>query len=217
LPENTALEHYRQRKRGCIVKVLIAWFTMGTALVMLMIYTRGHVERDPERIRAFADTLVTMDLPQGFYPYSMTHFENSWFFFPGLSVISYWDAAHVREDGRPTSVISLFSDQKWQKQNAAAVEADMANDLTARLERVEFHSEDHSREQVTVNGETFTIFRFTGTQALDADLVKATSCFRFLQGPRGPIQVQTLGLEENFPAERQIATLATFKARPASP
>ncbi len=78
---------------------------------------------------------------------------------------------------------------------------------------MEFRVRDKREHLVASKNGPLSVYVLKGTQLMDTDMVEATTCFRFINSPNGPIHVQTLGLDRTFPEEDQIALLTSFEVR----
>ena len=203
LSEEEAIALHRAKRRSCIFKLILIWFSIGATIILVMVYTRSRVNRDPATIQQAVDQFLSMELPPAFYPYSMNDFM-------GVKLYVYYHEEHLREDGRTTSVFAINIDDRWADQSLEEVRQDFVEDLPKRLNRREFRVKDHRVETVERNGQRIEIDVFTGIQLIDQDFVDGVACFRFVMGPEGPVQAHTLGLRRTFPAEDQIALLASM-------
>ena len=199
------IDLHRAKKRSCIVRMIMMWLFIGAVVILAIIYFRSKVVRDSVQIQAYLDDNYNMALPEGFFPYSMNNFM-------GVFLVSFWDKANVREDGRSKNVLSIFSKSDWHGKKLEQVLEDALDSLPKLLAKNEFHTEEKSVETVELDGEQITIYRFKGQANLDDVLVNATTSFRYMLGPQGPVQLQALGPEETFPESVQLTTLASFKA-----
>jgi len=192
----------RARRRGCIVKLAILWFSIMAAVILVMIFVRSRVHRDAAEIETYLSQRIAFQPPEGFYAYSMSHFA-------GSRAISYWHERHVREDGRTTSVIGFYTREEWLERDAAEVAAAMLSELEERLDRNEFHA--NSKETLELDGGGM-IHIFRGMAKIDAEYFEAVSCFRFFKTGDEVWQVQTLGLKESFGEAAQLQTLKAIEA-----
>jgi len=197
----------KRAKRGCLVAFLPLWIGLVLAVGLGIMFLLGDVERDPVVIEAHVAAILEMDVPEGFYPFSSNAFL-------GTRAISYYHRDHLREDGRTTSVISITHERAWRNMTAAELEAEVLEKLEERLANREMTIQDKKPIPVDRDGERFVIYQFTGRQLMDAEMLMATTCFRFLDGPNGAFQVQTMGLDDSFPVEQQVAVLSSIRARP---
>jgi hypothetical protein len=206
MTQEEAIALHRAKRRSCIFKLILIWFSIGAVIILVMIYTRSKVNRDPEQIQSALDQIMTIDLPEAFYPYSMNDFL-------GVKLFVFNHSGHLREDGRTTSVLAINIDNRWEDQSVAEARAGFVEGLPDQLNKREFRVKEQRVEVVEDNGERIEIDVFTGIQLLGDDYVDGVACFRFLMGPDGPIQVHTLGLKRNFPAKDQAAILASVRVK----
>lgn len=199
-------QQLKRFKRGCLISLMPVWFFLVLGLILLVVFLVSEVERDPRAIEAHVAEFVDIQIPEGFYPFSHNNFM-------GTEAISYYHRKHVRGDGRTTSVISIQMDRKWRKYTVEELEHRILSQLEARLTSREFQIEEVNPHKIEKDGESFFIFLFRGRQLMDEEILKAVSCFRFMEGPNGPFQVQTMGLLESFPPEEQIAVLSSMKSK----
>ncbi|MDJ0837903.1 MAG: hypothetical protein QNK37_15420 [Acidobacteriota bacterium] len=199
-------QRIKRAKRGCFIALMPLWVVLSLALILGGFFLAGKVERDAAVIEAHVSDILDMNLPEGFYAFS----KNS---FMGTEAISFYHKDHLREDGRTTSLISIQRERSWGDLSVEALTQKVLPVLQSRLARREFEVEEKVTEKVKVDGETLTIYRFSGRQLMDEEVLKATTCFRFVMGPRGPVQLQTMGLNTTFPAEDQVKLLAGIKPK----
>lgn len=199
--EQEALELYKAKRRGCIVKIIMGWLVLGGTIVILMIYTRSQVNRNPEEITAALSQLVSYQLPESFYPYSM----NSFF---GVELFVFWDKENVRDDERTKNIVAVYRDDRWKDLSVTEAATQFYADLDERLAKREFKKQ--GQEEIHLEGEKQVILVISGLQLLDDKYIEATTCYRFLAAPGGPLQVHSMGLNEGFPKEKQIEVLKSF-------
>jgi len=198
----------KRAKRGCMLALTPLWVVLMLALVIGGIFLIGEFESDPEVINARVSELTEITIPEGFYAFRRNAFL-------GTEVISYYNAEHLREDGRSSSVISIQIERGWDDETAARLEADTLEDLEVRLVNRELTVTDKQPIAFQQDGRTQYIHVFTGRQLMDEEVLPAHTCFRYVDGPEGPFRAQTFGLDESFPAETQIEVLKSIRPRPA--
>ena len=147
-----------------------------------------------------------MELPEGFYPFSMNSFL-------GTKAISFYHRDHIREDGRTTSVVSIQREWGWRDMTLKELEARVFKDIELRLEKREFKITKLIPVKMDQGSETFYVYHYSGRQLIDEEAFPAHTCFRFMMGPDGPFQVQSMGLEDSFPAKEQLATLGSLRSK----
>lgn len=194
----------RQRRKSCLLKLLTFWFSLLVVIILGMIFIRSNVERDPAEIEKHVSTLFAMDLPQGYTPYSKSDFF-------AAHTISYWDQNHLREDGRTTSLIAIYYENRWKDWPVEQLIEASQSKMNERLERNSFHTNEKEILTREVHGETVQIFRFRGVTRMEEKLLEATTCYRYVQTSVGPVQIQTLGLNSDFSEDHQIAFLLSIR------
>lgn len=194
------------RRRSFIFKILIFWFSLMFGIIMLMIFVRSTALNDSDKIVAKIQERVNFQPPARFEPYRGN-------VFLGVHSVAYWANDDRREDGRSTSVIGFYWEEDWAERSASDLATEMVEKLPKRLNRNEFHADRMIEESVGIQGDTVTLYRFDGTHRLDDKLVPGTACFRYMDTPKGPIQIQTMGLETSFSAADQIQVLAEIRSR----
>ena len=197
-------EANRSRQRGCIIKMIVGWLILGAIIITVMIVIRTVVIRDQTQIQEHLDTIVETDFPEGFYPYSMNRFL-------GIKLISFWHREHVREDGRTTSVVAIYSEKEWQNHTVEEVEEVALENMEKRLERNEFVVLERAKKTVDRDGEQVSVWVFSGNTWINEDRFPATTCYRFMQGPDGPLQIHSIGLNKNFPESMQLQAVSSVK------
>ncbi len=213
-PQKPELEEWQQdtpetrraRRRSCVFKLLIMWFTIMAAVILVMIFIRSRVTREPDQIMDMVAQHMTFNPPEGFFPYRASRFA-------GSRAISFWDQRRLREDGRTTSVIAMYSRESWQDRPLEEVAAQALPDLEKRLDRNEFRANSKETRTIEREGRTVVVHVFRGMTKIDADYYEAVSCFLFLQSPTDIWQIQTLGLAESFDEEAQAEILSSIVAR----
>ena len=201
----------QKQRRGCILKLLMVWLTIGAVIIITIIYVRHiSVTREPKAIMADLSRFMDVTLPEGFYPYSMNKLM-------GVKLYSFWNEKHKREDGRTTSVIAVYFDDRWRDMRVEEAQAMFFDDLEERLSKREFRVKSKREERVVSDGEAIVIHVFSGIQLMEDTFVEATACYRFLQGPEGPLQIHAMGLDETFGPEQQVHAIAAFKIKPYPP
>ena len=193
-------------RRGCILKALIAWFSILALIILVMIFVRSRVNRNPEEIAKYVDGLISMELPPGFRPYSKNYFK-------GVHLVSYWDVERVREDGRTSGVFAIYFEDAWKNRTLEDIEKEVVADLKRKLTRQEFRTHAQTKERVLVDGQEITIHMFSGLTRYEDQYLEAATCYRFLQGSQGIIQVHTMSLLETLSEQDQINFLSTIKAK----
>lgn len=196
-------EAYNIRRRGCIIRMILAWMGIGAVILCGVLYIRSHVSRDSEAIAAHVEGLFEMQLSPRFRAYSKSDFL-------GTVAIAYWNQDNIREDGRTLDVISFYQKPSWRKRKAAEVEAEMLPQLKERLGRNEFFVKQKRTRITYNNGKPEPVHAFEGQAQLDDKLVDAVSCFRYIDTKDGVYQVQTLGLVASFSIEEQCMFLASL-------
>ncbi len=205
-PVDPQEEAYRTRRRGCIIRMILAWLGIGAVLITGVLYVRSHVSRDSEAIAAYVDGLVDMQLSSRFKAYSKSDFL-------GTVAIAYWNQDNIREDGRTLDVISFYQKHSWRKRKAAEVEAEMLPQLKEKLGRNEFFVKQKRTRITYNNGKPDPVHAYEGQAQLDDKLVDAASCFRYIDTKDGVFQVQTLGLVSSFSLEEQCGFLASLMTK----
>ena len=77
--DHEQVELFRQKRKGCIVKLIGVWLAMGLVAVLTMVYIRTiNVDRDPESIRAAFEQDYRATFPEDFYPYSRNRDPAQW-------------------------------------------------------------------------------------------------------------------------------------------
>jgi len=190
----------RQRRKSCLIKILMFWFSLMAIIIIAMIFIRSRVSRDSAEIDKYVATLFEMSLPEGYKAYSKSDF------FAAHS-ISYWDENHLRDDGRTTSLIAIYYEDKWHDWTLQDLKDKALGTMENRLERNGFHTETRQTLTFEDHGEPFEIYRFDGVTRLEEVLHEATTCYRFVMTVEGPIQIQTIGVNSDFSAESQLVFL----------
>ena len=198
--------HYlrRQRRKSCLIKILMFWFSLMVTIIIGMIFIRSRVSREPADIDRYVATLFAMDLPDGFKAYSKSDFF-------GAHSISYWDEAHQREDGRTTSLVAIYFENKWRDWTLQKLKDKALASMETRLERNGFHTETKQTLRFDDHGEPIEIYRFDGVTRLEEVLHEATTCYRFVMTVDGPVQIQSIGILSDFSAETQIEFLRSIR------
>ena len=209
VPELTDAQQQQMKraKRGCLLAFTPLWVVLMLGAVIGGIFLISEIDREPEVINARVSELMEISVPEGFYPFSRNAFL-------GTEAISYYHADHLREDGRTTSVISVQVERDWQEMTAAQLEAETLDQLETRLVSRELTVTDKVPVPFEQDGRTQYIYRFSGRQLLGEEVLPAHACFRYFDGPEGAFRVQTMGLDESFPAEAQIEVLKSIRPRP---
>jgi len=190
-----------QRRRSCFFTIIGLWFAILGVILIVMFLVRGKlVTREPDQIFEKASQLVQFTLPDRFVPYSMT----SLF---GKKVMAFWDQNHVREDGRALAVIAVFTDSDWQDSTPDLLESEFKENAKKRLLENDFRVLNERQVQWEKDGVQHHFLLFEGRQQLDDTLEDATSCYRYLDGPDGPVQVYTLGINRAFSLDEQVKFL----------
>lgn len=193
----------RKRRVSCLIRLLICWFSLMGIIIIGMIFIRSNVVREQAPIDAYVAKIFTMELPPGFNAYSMSTFFKT-------TTISYWDQNHLREDGRTTSLIAMYSEKRWADKTIEEIEALALPKLEHRLERNSFHTDKYDVVTFEQHGKTVKIHRHRGQTRMDEKLVAGTTCFRYVMTPDGPMQIQTMGFESDFPEETQLKFLKSL-------
>lgn len=195
----------RLRRRSCIFRLLIIWFTIMVLVIVGIIFVRSNAIRDPGEVLAKTGEYVRVgQLPQGFYPYSHTSFF-------GMSLSVFYHEKHIREDGRTTSIVAVNIDSRFEGESIVAARNQLFKKLETRLEKREFKVRNRNSRKVMQNGQEIEIFIFEGTHLMEKDHLPATTCYRFLEGPEGPIYIHTMGLNRSFGVEDQIKAHLAFE------
>lgn len=206
MPESEQAEiHYlkRQRRKSCLIKILIFWFSLMAIIILAMIFIRSRVSRDSVEIDRYVAGLFEMTLPDGFKSYSKSDFFSA-------HSISYWDESHLREDGRTTSLIAIYFEDKWRNWDLQTLKDKALATMETRLDRNGFHTESRQTLTFEQGGKTIEIFRFDGLTRLEEVLHDATTCYRFVMTAVGPVQIQTIGVNTDFSADSQITFLRSI-------
>ncbi len=196
-------EAFNIRRRGCIIRMILAWMAIGAVILGGVLYIRSNVSRDSEAIAAHVEGLFEMQLSPRFKAYSKSNFL-------GTIAIAYWNQDNIREDGRTLDVISFYQKPSWRDRKAAEVELEMLPMLKEQLGRNEFFAKQKRTRVNFNNGKAEPVHGFDGQAQLDDKLVDAASCFRYIDTKDGVYQVQTLGLIASFSIEEQFAFLSSL-------
>ena len=175
------------RRKSCILKLVVIWFGIGAVIVAAMIFIRQiSVNRDQKAIAAELERFLDYRLPEGFYAYSRTHLM-------GVRLYTFWDKTRVREDGRTTSVIAVYLDERWRDLSLDEAREKFLGEVAQRLNKREFSVKSDSRKTLVRDDETIELEIFNGIQLIDTDIVDATASYRFMLGPDGPFYVHAMG------------------------
>ena len=202
------IDEYRKHKRGCYLRLIASWFGLMFLIIAVMLFVRDRTLRnDPEAVQAELFQQLVFTPPEGFFAYSRTKLA-------GASVYAWWSEQHIGEDGRNTSVISFYSKQSWSSRELGSVREEVLNKMEGLLDDSEFRTRAQASIPFEIDGVKHTIYQYSGLQKMDYGMFEATSCFLFVQTPMGPIQIQTIGLDQTFAADAQIACLKSVRPQP---
>ncbi len=200
----------RADRRGCILRLLAIWFTIFLVVVGVMIFVRSRSNRDPEAVAARVDQLIACELPAGFRPYSRNHFL-------GVELLVFWNDDHAREDGRTTSVLAIYREDDWRGKSVEEVAGSVMEKLENKLDRNEFRVKEREEHHRRVAGQPVLIYVLRGIHKIEDKFENATTCYSFWQGPEGPLQIHSMGLDQSFDAEAQLSFFSTVRPRSAPP
>ncbi|CAM2006114.1 hypothetical protein [Acanthopleuribacter pedis] len=201
--EEFLAERRHRDRRGCFLRLLGGWFGLMFLVIGFMVFIRSRVEDDPAKVRARVEELVHITLPENFAPHRRTAIF-------GNESIAFWDQSVLREDGRTTSLISMYREPSWDQRSVEELEAEIESEMEKMLARNEFHV----RSKAVVPFENGRLFRFVGVAQVEERREEAASCFRIVVTPEGPVRFQTLGIMRDFGLETQLDVLRSVRPKP---
>lgn len=204
--EDPMFKNLTAQRFGCLARMMIMGLVSIGLVVALGFWLVKDTERDPELVGARFTDHFSADIPEHFFPYTYSKFFGSY-------LIVYWSNEHKLDENRTSSVFGLHWRSKWQDQTVAEVEKTALAELEQRLDRNEFRTTNYEALEVETDGQTVTIHRFRGLSRIDETFAEAVTCYRYMQGPDGPVQVMTLGLAETFPEQDQLDLVASVRLK----
>jgi hypothetical protein len=195
-----------RQRLGCLVRMLLMGLVSAGLLTALGFWLVKDTIRDRETVGKMFAADFSADIPEHFFPYTYSKFF-------GTYLIVFWSEEHKLDEHRTSSVFGLHWLSDWQGKTVAEVEAQALQELEARLDRNEFRTTDYAAVKVQHGDETVIVHRFRGLTRLDESFAEAVTCYRYMMGPDGPVQVMTLGLTETFSEEDQLALVASAKTK----
>ena len=198
-----ALDDRKKRKRGCLLKIIGLWIAIWAIAITTILTVKGKAKTDPSEVQARVDQLMEIQVPEGFVPYRVNQVL-------GVEAIAFWDQSHA-VDGRATAVIAIQRENGWRDWSVDELRGKTIDTLEVELDKREFRTRSSQTETRMVDGSEVFVHWFSGIQKMDSGLKEATCCYRFIESPEGPLRIQTIGLDSAFPAEQQIALLASIK------
>ena len=193
-------------RKSCIFMLIKLWLGIGAVIVLVMVLVKSSAVTEPEKVEAHLKEWVNFEKPEGFEPYRKNAF---W----GVSSISFWDMRNLHEDGRTKAYVAFIKDKRWKKKPVDVWLPARLKQMEEGFDQTEFKVRGQS-EELLGTGPLEKIYIFSGLQRIDADMIEALTCLRFVDGPAGFIQIQTQGLESVFPLEDQLAILKGVKPIP---
>lgn len=197
------IELNRARRKSCIIRLLGFWFSLMIVIIIGMVFIRSNVQRDPVAITEHVAGLFSMVLPEGFEPYSKSDFF-------AAHTISYWDQNHLREDGRTTSLIAIYYENKWHDWSLEKLIEESLGEMEERLERNGFHTNEKETLSFDQNSTNMKVYVYRGVTRMEEKLLDAATSYRFVMTHLGPVRIQAMGLNTDFSEASQVTYLRSI-------
>lgn len=204
--EDPMFKNIARQRLGCLFRMTIMGLVSVGLVTALGFWLVKDTVRGQAEVGAIFDADYVAEVPEHFYPYTYSKFFGSY-------LIVFWSKAHMLDEHRTSSVFGIHWRSDWQGKQVKDVEQETLGALEKRLDRNEFRTTNYEAIQVEKDGETLTIHRFRGLSRIDESFAEAVTCYRYIMGPDGPVQVMTLGLVATFPEQDQLDLVASVASK----
>lgn len=206
ISEDPMFKNIGRKRFGCLLRMTIMGLISVGLVTALGFWLVKDTVRGEEEVGAIFNADYTAEVPDHFYPYTYSKFFGSY-------LIVFWSKEHMLDEFRTSSVFGIHWRSDWEGKQIEDIEQKTLEELEGRLDRNEFRTTHYEAIQVERDGETLTIHRFRGLSRIDESFAEAVTCYRYMMGPDGPVQVMTLGLAETFPEQDQIDLVASVSSK----